>query len=224
MKGLDEKNKQRLILITIFSISLLFMNWPISVNAKTLLDCEDNMPLNDCLQQDENINEDPVQIENRQTINNSSFSFISNFLKMIFALLLILGLIYVMVKILGRKNHTLQQSKVIENLGGIPLGQNKSIQLVRIGNQIMVIGVGENIELLFELTDEETIELIHENEQVQTMPNNFLQFLTDKFESSRKKANQSKEFEQLFTNELEKMKEKRAQIIEEQKNRDDQNE
>lgn len=224
MKGLDEKNKKRLILIAILSISLLFINWPISVNAKTLSDCEDNTPINDCLQQNENTNEDPVQIEDRQSVNNSSFSFIRNFIKMIFALLLILGLIYVIVKILGRKNHTLQQSKVIENLGGIPLGQNKSIQLVRIGDQILVIGVGENIELLFELTDEKTIELIHENEQIQTMPNNFLQFLTDKFQSSREKENQSKEFEQLFTNELDKMKEKRAQIIEEQKSRDDRNE
>src|SRR5690625_648829 len=85
-------------------------------------------------------------------------SFLLNILKMFFALLLILALIFLIAKLWNRKNNQLQQSNILENLGGIPLGQNKSLQIVRIGNRFYVLGIGESVELLMEITDDHITE------------------------------------------------------------------
>ena len=45
----------------------------------------------------------------------------------------------------------------MKNMGGISLGQQKSIQLVVIGEAYYLIGVGDDIRLLKEITDTEEI-------------------------------------------------------------------
>ncbi len=55
--------------------------------------------------------------------------------KTIVLLGLILFLIYFLLKLLNKKNRLFQQSKTLENLGGISLGQNKSIQVIRVGEK-----------------------------------------------------------------------------------------
>ena len=45
----------------------------------------------------------------------------------------------------------------MKNMGGISLGQHKSIQLVVIGETYYLIGVGDDISLLKEITDPEEI-------------------------------------------------------------------
>lgn len=76
--------------------------------------------------------------------------------KTIVLLGLILFLIYFLLKLLNKKNRLFQQSKTLENLGGISLGQNKSIQVIRVGEKMYLIGVGDNVELLQEVSDEVT--------------------------------------------------------------------
>ena len=46
----------------------------------------------------------------------------------------------------------------MKNMGGISLGQHKSIQLVVIGESYYLIGVGDDIRLLKEITDPEEID------------------------------------------------------------------
>ena len=50
----------------------------------------------------------------------------------------------------------------MKNMGGISLGQQKSVQLVVIGNQYYLIGVGDDIRLLKEITDRTEIETLTE--------------------------------------------------------------
>lgn len=180
------------------------------------------MLLKDCLEQieEQETNETP-QVEPER---DSGRSFFMNFIRMIFALLLILALIYVMVKILGRKNRTLHQTNVLENLGGIPLGHNKSIQLIRIGERVIAVGVGENVELLFEISDEKVIQLLQESSKASTSENNIFQFITERMQKIEKKDNDSNMFKKMFANELDKMKENRNKIIQEHEKRDDLNE
>src|SRR5690625_7861512 len=83
---------------------------------------------------------------------------------MIFALLLILALIFFLSKLFNKKNNNLHQLNMMENMGGISVGQNKSIQIVRIGTQFYVVGVGENIDLLKEITDENLQQELIQNE------------------------------------------------------------
>ncbi|MEK4175313.1 flagellar biosynthetic protein FliO [Aeribacillus sp. FSL K6-1305] len=86
---------------------------------------------------------------------NSTSLSVFDALKMIFTLILVLGLLIFLLKFLNKKMKLPQETKYLQNLGGISLGQNKSIQLVKVGNRILIVGVGDTIELLQEINDEE---------------------------------------------------------------------
>ncbi|MFD2613015.1 flagellar biosynthetic protein FliO [Paenibacillus gansuensis] len=83
-----------------------------------------------------------------------------NFFRVIFVLVLIVGLIVLLIRYLGQKNRGWMVNRSIKTLGGIPLGQHKSIQLVEIGSSIYVVGVGEDIRLLEKIQDPEEVEHI----------------------------------------------------------------
>jgi flagellar protein FliO/FliZ len=80
--------------------------------------------------------------------------------KVIFFLLVIIGLFYVLVRFLAKKNHFSMFGSSVRSIGGIPLGQNKSIQIVEIGHSLFVVGVGENIQLLDKIDDADEVAYI----------------------------------------------------------------
>lgn len=79
---------------------------------------------------------------------------IFDFVKMIGALLFVIFLIYALVKFMNKRNRLLKPFQYVENIGGTSLGQNKSVQLIKVGNRVLVVGVGENIQPLKEIDDE----------------------------------------------------------------------
>ncbi|AHD05947.1 flagellar biosynthetic protein FliO [Paenibacillus larvae] len=80
-------------------------------------------------------------------------------LKVIFFLLIIIGLFFAIMKVLAKKNNLLFH-KAIRSLGGVPLGQNKSIQIVEIGQSLYIVGVGDNIQLLEKVDNPDQVALI----------------------------------------------------------------
>ncbi|MEC1612475.1 flagella biosynthesis regulatory protein FliZ [Bacillus mojavensis] len=80
-----------------------------------------------------------------------------DFVKMIFALLFVIALIYGLVKLMNKRNRLLKPFQYVENIGGTSVGQNRSIQLIKVGNSVLVVGVGETIQLLKEIDDEKEI-------------------------------------------------------------------
>ncbi|WP_246860838.1 flagellar biosynthetic protein FliO [Bacillus sp. REN3] len=78
-----------------------------------------------------------------------------DFLKMIFATIFVAGLLYSLLKFINKKGASYKRSQLVENLGGTSLGGNRSIQVVKAGNRLLVVGVGENIQLLKEIDDPE---------------------------------------------------------------------
>ena len=56
-------------------------------------------------------------------------------------------------------------------MGGTGLGGNRSIQLVKVGDRILIVGVGEDIQLLTEIKDEaERNQLLDEyNQKIEQM-------------------------------------------------------
>lgn len=81
--------------------------------------------------------------------------------KVILFLLLIILLFFLLIRFLARKNKFSMFGRSIRSLGGVPLGQNKSIQIVEIGRSLYVVGVGENIQLLEKINHpDEVAELI----------------------------------------------------------------
>ena len=79
--------------------------------------------------------------------------------KVVFFLIVIIGIFFVIVKFLSQKNKTLF-GRSLRSLGGVPLGQNKSIQVVEIGHSLYIVGVGDNVQLIEKIDDEEEVAYI----------------------------------------------------------------
>ncbi|MEK3978068.1 flagellar biosynthetic protein FliO [Psychrobacillus sp. FSL K6-2836] len=81
-----------------------------------------------------------------------------DYIKMIFALLFVIALLYGLLRFVNSRNKTFQTNQLIQNLGGVGVGQGKSLQLMQVGNSIFLVGIGEDITLLKEITDPAEIE------------------------------------------------------------------
>ncbi len=176
----------------------------------------------DCTQSETTPNETK---SNEESGGMSNGSLLFNLVKMFFALLLVLGLIYLLLKFLSKRNKLFQQVNALENLGGISVGPNKSIQLVRIGSRIFIIGVGENVEMLQEISEEEAKnEILHNNKsneaQTKSLLTSVFQQKTDTDEDTQSK----KDFKNMFSSELSKLKQSRAKLINQRKQKEDRHE
>lgn len=109
-------------------------------------------------EQNEEVRLEDVGRSSEETTN--SFVSFGDVIRMIFALLIVVGLLYGVLKFLGKKGQSYQHTRMIQNIGGTSLGGNRSIQLVKIGTKLYVVGVGENVQLMKEIEDPEEKELL----------------------------------------------------------------
>lgn len=172
---------------------------------------------------DTKIDETKEKNDDNSTNEGSSSSLFFDLVKLFVALAFVLGLIYFLLKVLNRKNKMFQKVRTLENMGGISLGQSKSLQVVRIGERIYVIGVGDNVEMLSEITEEKTKqEILTGDKEADFNPANLLSFLSSNQKQDKqdnKEASNSKGFQQMFQTELNRLKQGRRKIIQ-QKNKD----
>ncbi|WP_240507989.1 flagellar biosynthetic protein FliO [Virgibacillus indicus] len=216
--------KHRIVSILIIAF-LITAGSVIQVNAATVDEWlkESDNKKEEKMDEPESGDAEAEQDESDAVIEDNG-SLLFDLIKMFFALLLVLALIYLLLKFLNKRNKLLQKIKALENLGGISVGQNKSIQIVRIGKQFYLVGVGENVEMLQEITDEEVINdlLEHgqesENDSSTLLSVPFFQSKTDKNNSSQN------DFKNLFSSELEKLKQNRNKIINNKKKKEDEHE
>lgn len=75
-------------------------------------------------------------------------------IKMVAALIFVVLLLYFLLKFMSKKSRSYQHNKLVQNFGGTSLGGNRSIQVIKVGKQLLIVGVGEDIQLLKEITDE----------------------------------------------------------------------
>ncbi|WP_400247240.1 flagellar biosynthetic protein FliO [Niallia sp. JL1B1071] len=78
-----------------------------------------------------------------------------DFIKMIFATIFVIFLMYFILRFINKRNHGYKNSQIIENIGGTALGSNRSIQLIKVGNRLLIVGVGDSIQLIKEIDDEQ---------------------------------------------------------------------
>lgn len=76
----------------------------------------------------------------------SSSVSIMDFVKMIGALLFVILLIYGLVRFVGKQNRLLKPFRYVENIGGTTVGQNRSVQLIKVGKRVLVVGVADSIQ------------------------------------------------------------------------------
>lgn len=129
--------------------------------------------------------------------------------QLIFYTIVILVLIYALIKFLAIKQKKLQPNQAISLIGGTTLGNNKSLQLVKVGGKVYLIGVADQITLIKEFSNKEEIRLLESDQDMQSafFSNSWLGFL-----KKQREENQKGNFEQLFNQSLNKQKEKQNQL------------
>jgi flagellar protein FliO/FliZ len=70
-------------------------------------------------------------------------------------LAVIICLIVFLIKMLARRNRGWGANRALRTLGGVPLGQHKSLQVVELAGKVYVVGVGEDVTLIDKLEDAE---------------------------------------------------------------------
>ena len=157
--------------------------------------------------------------------NSSDESFSISFfdvIKMIAALVFVIALLYFLLKFINKKSQSYQQNRLIQNLGGTALGGNRSIQIVKAGNRLLVLGVGEDVHLLKEITDEQEQQNIlnQYNEQLERsiQPADAVSKLAGAIKSmlnSKQDENNHDTFQKHFKNEMDAIKKQRQSILKE---------
>ncbi|WP_404450080.1 flagellar biosynthetic protein FliO [Sutcliffiella horikoshii] len=127
-----------------------------------------------------------------------------DFIKMIFALVFVLALLYGALKLINSRNK-LDSGRSVENIGGTNLGNNKSLQLVKVGNSVLVVGVGDSINLLKEITDEkerdQLIQSYQDRTENLTIHSDMLSSLVEKVKGIKNTKSQSS-FSSLFQDQI----------------------
>lgn len=189
-----------------------------------------------CLENPEECEEDKVPVSEptteKDSINTGANITAWEYIQTGFALVFVIGLLFAILKFVNRKNRLYNKNQLMKNMGGISLGQQKSVQLVVIGNQYYLIGVGDDIRLLKEITDSTEIETLTEYyEEVDgTSPLGWIDRLIGLISEFRKKKesqsnNESSDFSNIFNTRLEEMKEERkrqiSRLTEKERNQDE---
>ena len=105
-------------------------------------------------------------------------------------------------------------------MGGTPLGNNKSLQLVKVGEKVYLIGVGDQVTLIKEFSESDEINSIEtdlENQStlftspLATISTSIVNFSKEKL-SKRIETKPNLSFEHLFKQSLNKQKGKQEQL------------
>jgi flagellar protein FliO/FliZ len=80
--------------------------------------------------------------------------------QVLFALILIIGIFYVIIKFLSQKNRFVLFGRAMRNHGGVTVGQGKSLQLIELGHSLYLVGTGDNVQLLDKIEDPDEIAYI----------------------------------------------------------------
>ena len=142
-----------------------------------------------------------------------------DFIKMILATGFTIGLLYALLKFINKKSKVYNRSQLVENLGGTALGANRSVQLIKVGKRILVVGVGENIQLLKEIDNsEEYSQIIKEhNDKLEQLirPSDIVTKVMKRTQQTEESKQGSQNFSTLLGIQLAEMKKGRKKLFDE---------
>lgn len=183
----------------------------VHAEEKSITDCLDNE--GNCF--DEQGPSSPSEQENNEVPQvlqeNKSGSLFITIIKLMFALLFILALLYGLLLFLKRKNKLFQQTATLKNIGGITVGTNKSIQIIQVAGSLYMVGVGDNVELLEEITDETVKQELLEKHAKKLEAPSFLQQYFTKKKTEQQESSPS--FLSTLQQEMSTLKQNRQQMM-----------
>ena len=151
-----------------------------------------------------------------------------NYLKMLFALILVLGLLIFVLKFINKKSANYQKSSLIRNIGGLTIGAQKSVQLLHIGDKVYIVGVGDDVQLLKEIEDREEVKRLleyYDEKQTFAQTTPYAMGLLKKVKSNQKKesmdqSQNNEEFQHIFNKRLDEIKKDRSSELEKWKEKE----
>lgn len=200
-------------LVLFFSFQIVSI--PTSVDAK-----EPMVPDWVEKEQPEGMTDDKEKEESSKLNTTEDTSLVVIIFKLIFYTLLILVMIYALIKFLALRQKKLQPNQAVKLMGGTPLGNNKSLQLVKVGEKVYLIGVGDQVTLIKEFSESDEINNIEtdlENQStlftspLATISTSIVNFSKEKI-SKRMETKPNLSFEHLFKQSLNKQKGKQDQL------------
>ena len=180
--------------------------------APSATECLENPQLDGCPSSNSAEDSEAPSGDTPPQLEEAEGSLLWNIVKLVFVLLLVLALIYGLLKFFNSRNKVFNQNRTMENLGGMNLAPNRSIQAVRIGEQVFILGVGDSVEIITEISDPSTKAALIQKDKHQGMEQ---AFRLDKWLGKWKKDKGKEEntstlqFQHLFEKQLKDMKEKR---------------
>lgn len=134
----------------------------------------------------------------------------------IFYLIIIIGLFFVIVKFLSKKNRWMMQGRAVKNYGGATLAQNKSVQVVEIGSSLYILGVGDSVTLLCKIDDPGEVETIREqlqggNREMQGFPS-VKDWWKNRTVRKGQDGEELAEFETIFQNQLQALSNRKKKV------------
>lgn len=217
----------RVTMIFAFLVTFLFVYPPtVSVHADT-----DTNSIEYCMKKPEECKDNSDPAAKEDTVVSAAGDVSAwEYIKMVLALIFVVALFYGLMKFLNKRNLTFQRNQMVQNLGGLSLGAQKSVQLLQIGKTIYLVGVGEDVQLIREITDpqevEELLALYNEKQEfAATSP--YIAEVVSKFKRKNKQNSstntQQDSFGELFEKKISEIKQERSEELErwKQKENDD---
>lgn len=161
----------------------------------------------------------PPKNETAETTSQQVGVTVWDIVKTIFMLVIVIGMLFGLLKWLQKKNNVSPSVQTMKNLGGTNLGGNRSVQMIKVGNSILVVGIGENVELLKEINDEQEVNMIidqyHNRMEQMVKPQDMISKLTARLKTKKENAEENQSFKKELENQLNDIAEKRRKAYEE---------
>lgn len=156
---LKQSSKTRFILIVMLMISVLsFSAWSMPAFAEKDGMVSDSFKVDSGNTDDSTSKttntKDPSDADDKDSSLSSGMSA-WDYIKILLALAFVVCLLFFVLKLVNRNNKKYQSNQMLQNLGGVSVGQQKSIQLLKVGNSLFLVGVGDDVHILKEITDEQ---------------------------------------------------------------------
>jgi len=217
----------RLTMIFAFLVTFLFVYLP---SGSVYADSDTNVDY--CIKKPEACNDktDPAAKKEDTVVSAAGDVSAWEYIKMVLALIFVVALFYALMKFLNKRNLNFQRNQLVQNLGGLSLGAQKSVQLLQVGKTLYLVGVGEDVQLLREITDPEevaTLLALYNERQELAASSPYIAEVFSKFKrknigsSSTEQGKDS--FGELFEKKISEIKQERSEELErwKQKENDD---
>ena len=176
-------------------------------------------PISYAMIDDEYFNNSPSNVDSEtdaDTADSDSASVgvgLWEYIKVLLSLVLVIGILIFVLRFLNKRNQNYQQNSIVRNLGGHSVGAQKSVQLLHIGNQIYIVGVGEDVQLLQVISDPQEIEqmvALYNEKYGHTSTTPYVAELFAKFKTKRSFKTPSEDFSNILDKRLSEIKQERS--------------